>query len=139
MIDFEDLRDRLVGSGIEYYEPETSVPTLWVELSDDALVELREGQIVCQFGLNLEVLREQLSEGSIDALSEEDLLRVARGEVGARIESYRPALLARGFSEQEEILEDSYSVTFFRNFPEQPGELIELVRWLKEQLGNPNR
>ncbi len=79
----------------------------------DCLVELfSDGRFACQFGVDMEEMRNLLTGDQTEDMADDELVRVARYHLKAIVDRYRPALLKQGFEEGIEATADHYAITF---------------------------
>ncbi|MBI3811545.1 MAG: hypothetical protein HY283_05000 [Nitrospirae bacterium] len=79
----------------------------------DCLVELfSDGRFACQFGVDMEEMRNLLTGDQTEDMADDELVRVARYHLKAIVDRYRAALLSQGFEEGIEATPDHYAITF---------------------------
>jgi hypothetical protein len=79
----------------------------------DCLVELfSDGRFACQFGVDMEEMRNLLTGDQTEDMADDELVRVARYHLKAIVDRYRAALLKQGFEEGIEATPDHYAITF---------------------------
>jgi len=79
----------------------------------DCLVELfSDGRFACQFGVDMEEMRNLLTGGQTEDMADDELVRVARYHLKPIVDRYRAALLKQGFEEGIEATPDHYAITF---------------------------
>ena len=79
----------------------------------DCLAELySNGRFACQFGVDMEEMRNLLTGDQTEDMADDELVRVARYHLKAIVDRYRPALLKQGFEEGIEATADHYAITF---------------------------
>ncbi|HEY5594950.1 MAG TPA: hypothetical protein VIL61_07320, partial [Nitrospiria bacterium] len=77
------------------------------------LVELfSDGRFACQFGVDMEEMRNLLTGDQTEDMADDELVRVARYHLKAIVDRYRAALLKQGFEEGIEATPDHYAITF---------------------------
>ncbi len=79
----------------------------------DCLVELySDGRFACQFGVDMEEMRNLLTGDQTEDMADDELVRVARYHLKSIVDRYRPSLLKQGFEEGTEATADHYAITF---------------------------
>jgi hypothetical protein len=79
----------------------------------DCLVELySNGRLACQFGVDMDEMRNQLTGSQTEDMADDELVRVARYHLKPIVDRYRAALLKQGFEEGIEATQDHYAITF---------------------------
>ena len=79
----------------------------------DCLVELfSDGRLACQFGVDMEEMRNLLTGDQTEDMADDELVRVARYHLKPIVDRYRAALLKQGFEEGIEATPDHYAITF---------------------------
>jgi hypothetical protein len=99
--------ERLEGGG------ENGASLLLVLPETDCLVELfSDGRFACQFGVDMEEMRNQLTGDQTEDMADDELVRVARYHLKPIVDRYRAALLKQGFEEGIDATPDHYAITF---------------------------
>ncbi|MBI3597433.1 MAG: hypothetical protein HY203_09800 [Nitrospirae bacterium] len=79
----------------------------------DCLVELfGDGRLACQFGVDMEEMRNLLTGDQTEDMADDELVRVARYHLKAVVDRYRAALLREGLEETAEATPDHYAIVF---------------------------
>jgi hypothetical protein len=79
----------------------------------DCLVELySDGHFACQFGVDMEEMRNLLTGDQTEDMADDELVRVARYHLKTIVDRYRPALLKAGLEEGVDATSDHYAITF---------------------------
>ena len=79
----------------------------------DCLVELfTNGRLACQFGVDMEEMRNLLTGDQTEDMQDDELVRVARYHLKPIVDRYRTALRKEGFEEGEDATPDYYAITF---------------------------
>lgn len=79
----------------------------------DCLVELfSDGRFACQFGVDMEEMRNLLTGDQTEDMADDELVRVARFHLKTIVDRYRAALLKAGLEEGVDATSDYYAITF---------------------------
>jgi hypothetical protein len=79
----------------------------------DCLVELSsDGRFACQFGVDMEEMRNLLTGDQTEDMADDELVRVARYHLKTIVDRYRAALLNAGLVEGVDATSDYYAITF---------------------------
>lgn len=79
----------------------------------DCLVELSsDGLFACQFGVDMEEMRNLLTGDQTEDMADDELVRVARYHLKTIVDRYRAALLKAGLEEGVDATSDHYAITF---------------------------
>jgi len=79
----------------------------------DCLVELfGDGRLACQFGVDMEEMRNLLTGDQTEDMADDELVRVARYHLKPIVDRYRAALLREGLEEGVDATSDHYAIVF---------------------------
>ena len=80
---------------------------------EDCLVELfPDGRLACQFGVDMEEMRNLLTGDQTEDMQDDELVRVARYHLKSIVDRYRKALIKEGLEEGVDVTEDYYAIVF---------------------------
>ena len=99
--------DRLEGD-------EAASGTLLIETDEpDCLMELfPDGRLACQFGVDMEEMRNLLTGDQTEDMQDDELVRVARYHLKAIVDRYRVILLKEGMEEGVDATAHYYAIIF---------------------------
>ncbi|MBI5197565.1 MAG: hypothetical protein HZA19_03040 [Nitrospirae bacterium] len=79
----------------------------------DCVVELYpDGRLACQFGVDMEEMRNLLTGEQTEDMADDELVHVARYHLKPLLDRYRPVFLRAGFTEEVDANTDYYAVAF---------------------------
>ena len=133
----EKLKAWLTQSKIAFEENDPEEKILLIEPHDtDYLLEIcADGRLLCQFGIDLQELRDMISGGTTEDLSEDELQRSAREHLRPIVTRYRGKLIGAGFEEEVEANDEHYAITFKKILDlNRPEQLVETLKWCSRSL-----
>ncbi|MEK6684409.1 MAG: hypothetical protein AABY46_07100 [Nitrospirota bacterium] len=107
----------------------------------DCLVELfSDGRFACQFGVDMEEMRNLLTGDQTEDMADDELVRVARYHLKSIVDRYRAALLKEGLDEGIEATPDHYAITFETRLDlSAPEQVTHKAARCLLALGTPSR
>ena len=79
----------------------------------DCLVEVDpSGRLLCQFGIDLDELRDLIAGSATEDLGDDELQRAARYHLQTLIKPYQTGFKAAGFEEEYDVTEDHAVISF---------------------------
>lgn len=104
-----------LGWSFERLEEElgTGVSLLLETPEEDCLVEIfSDGRLACQFGVDMEEMRNLLTGDQTEDMQDDELVRVARDHLRPIVGRYRQALIKEGLEEGVDATPDYYAILF---------------------------
>jgi hypothetical protein len=95
----------------------------------DCVIELWDsGRLTCQFGIDMEELRNLVSGSGNEDIAEDELQRVARDHLRPLSRRYGPGLKELGYEEIVDTAEHHYAISFEKtlNLSDPPAVLSEI-------------
>lgn len=112
----EIIEQTLKQSGRTYERLNSSsgAASLLLETKEsDCVVEIfSDGRFACQFGVDMEEMRNLLTGNQTEDMADDELVRVARYHIRPIVDRHRFALLREGFVEEVDANPDYYAITF---------------------------
>ena len=91
----------------------------------DCLVEVSpSGRVLCQFGIDLDELRDLIAGSATEDLGDDELQRAARYHLQTLAKRYQGRFLAAGFAEEYEVTSDHAVISFTHPIDSTAPELV---------------
>ena len=132
IVRLDGLKTLLSQSKMAFEETGRGDGSLAIEADGaEYLLELcADGELLCQFGVDLDELRGMISGGTTEDLSDDELQRSAREHLRPIVNKYRGKLTAAGFEEAIEANEEYYAITFKKTLDlARPDQVVETLKW----------
>lgn len=134
---WETTRSRLCQAEPAFYALESGgALALSLDEEDGWILEVTpDGRLICQVGMELDDVKNLMSEGTCEDLGTDEVAKQAKFYLQPAVSKKRKVLLGAGFEESSEM-NDQYVATLFqravdfKNFD----EVTRVIRWCRDQF-----